>query len=485
MNAVRVRFAPSPTGFLHIGGLRTALYDYLFAKKNKGTLILRIEDTDQNRKVDGAVENLLDTFKKLGIDFDEGPMIGGNYGPYYQSQRLNLYHKYADELIKQGLAYHCFCTAETLETMRKDLQAKKLFPKYDRRCLNLSENEVQQRIARGDKFVIRLRMPDDRVFQINDEIRGLVEIDTSQLDDQVIIKSDGFPTYHLASVVDDHLMEISHVIRGEEWLSSTPKHIYLYECFKWTEPKWVHLPLILNPDRSKLSKRMNDVAVDSYLTKGYLKEALLNFVALLGWHGADDRELYSLSELFNEFSLERVNKAGAVFDLTKLDWMNGQYIRSLPLELIADLCKPYFHSRGINVTDEQKYLKVIAVARNYATLLPDVLEYSLQYYMEPELEKLQVNLSRYSAAHDVISMFLSKLSDTDITDNDAIKEIVNHCSSTLGLKGKDIYHPLRLSLFYTESGPEIPIIINVLGIQESKKRLQTALKLCQPTVNKE
>ncbi|MFO7660643.1 MAG: glutamate--tRNA ligase, partial [Candidatus Cloacimonadaceae bacterium] len=371
MNQVRVRFAPSPTGFLHIGGLRTALYDYLYARNQGGNLILRIEDTDQNRKVEGAVESLIESFHKLGIDFDEGPLIGGEYGPYVQSQRLEKYHKQAQELIEKGFAYPCFCSSETLDQMRKELQEQKLFPKYDRRCLQLSKDEIQGRIEAREPYVLRLKMPDERTFVIDDEIRGRVEIDTFQLDDQVIIKSDGFPTYHLAAVVDDHLMEISHVIRGEEWLSSTPKHIFLYECFGWSAPKWVHLPLILNPDRSKLSKRMNDVSVESYLERGYLKEALLNFVGLLGWHGADDRELYNLDELCREFSLDRVTKSGAVFDLTKLDWMNGHYIRSIPLDYIADKCEPYFEQAGIDISDHDKYLRVINTARSYINVLPE------------------------------------------------------------------------------------------------------------------
>lgn len=477
MRNVRVRFAPSPTGFLHIGGLRTALYDYLFAKKNRGTLVLRIEDTDQNRKVEGAVENLIETFKKLDIQFDEGPLIGGAYGPYVQSQRLELYRKYAGELIKKGVAYPCFCTSETLDSMRHELQEKKLFPKYDRRCLKLSKEETENRIAKGEKYVLRLKMPDERTFQIDDEIRGLVEIDTTQLDDQVIIKSDGFPTYHLAAVVDDHLMQISHVIRGEEWLSSTPKHIFLYECLNWEQPQWVHLPLILNTDRSKLSKRMNDVSVDSYLDKGYLKEALLNFVALLGWHGADDRELYSMSELCNEFSLERVNRSGAVFDLTKLDWMNGQYIRSLPLEKIAGACKPFFISHGLNISDEQKYLKVISVARNYATLLPEIVNYSLQYYEEPDLIELKDKFNHYSGSEQVLEWFLNNLSAIPQLNAENISKLVNRCGKDLNIRGKDLYHPLRLALFYKESGPDIPSIINILGLEESRKRLNLCLSL--------
>ena len=353
MTETRVRFAPSPTGFLHIGGLRTALYDYLFARNTGGKFILRIEDTDRSRFVPGAIENIIAVLARLGLRPDEGPELGGDYGPYIQSERLAIYQKEAARLLEAGHAYPCFCSSETLAEMRQEQQSRGEFVKYDRRCLSLSKEEVQARMDRGEKHVLRLRMPDKRRFIFEDIIRGRVEIDSSQSDDQVLIKSDGFPTYHLAAVVDDHYMRISHVIRGEEWLSSTPKHIWLNECLGWDAPHWVHLPLILNPDRSKLSKRMNDVSVESYLEKGYLPEALLNFVALLGWHGADDREIYSLDELCSEFSLERVNKAGAVFDLAKLDWMNGWYLRNLPLDDVIRKSIPYFASSGLTPPSEQ------------------------------------------------------------------------------------------------------------------------------------
>lgn len=477
MSDVRVRFAPSPTGFLHIGGLRTALYDYLYAKRHNGKVILRIEDTDQNRKVEGAVENLLCSFDKLGINFDEGPQIGGDYGPYHQSHRLDMYHKHAQELVDKGYAYPCFCSAETLDEMRKDLQEKKLFPKYDRRCLNLSKDEIAQRIASGEKYVLRLKMPDERTFIIDDEIRGQVEIDTHQLDDQVIIKSDGYPTYHLAAVVDDHYMKISHVIRGEEWLSSTPKHIFLNECFGWKEPKWVHLPLILNPDRSKLSKRMNDVSVDSYLEKGYLKEALINFVSLLGWHGADDREIYSLEELCTEFDLDRVNKAGAVFDLTKLDWMNGQYIRNLPIDYIAELCRPYFNNAKIDISNTEKYFKVVNTARNYITLLPEIIIQSEMYYISKEVDAKEIVILKEESSIKLMSWYVDKLNELPRIDKNLLSELVNQGIAELGIKGKQYYHPLRLALVNQGSGPDIPTLIDILGKEESISRLRKALEL--------
>jgi nondiscriminating glutamyl-tRNA synthetase len=475
MNVIRVRFAPSPTGFLHIGSLRTALYDYLFAKKYNGILILRIEDTDQSREVDGAVDNLLKSFGKLDIHFDEGPHIGGDFGPYVQSERLEIYKKFAYDLVEKGCAYPCFCSADTLETMRKDLQDKNLFPKYDRRCLKMSKDEIKSRIDSGDSYVLRLKMPDKRTFRIDDEIRGTVDIDTNQMDDQVLLKSDGFPTYHLAAVVDDHLMQISHVIRGEEWLSSTPKHIFLYECLGWTPPKWVHLPLILNPDRSKLSKRMNDVSVDSYLNKGYLKESLINFIALLGWHGADDREIYSLQEVCHEFSLDRVNKAGAIFDLTKLDWMNGQYIRSLPVEYIADLCRVYFNANDIDISDPVKYMKTISTGRNYITVLPDIVSQIEVYYNNSTPVEGDLPAIQEPNAKILFSWYINHLQNMHNPDKDTLTELVKVGMDETGIKGKQYFHPLRIALFYKGSGPDIPTLIDTLGLELTIQRLKTAL----------
>lgn len=475
MNQIRVRFAPSPTGFLHIGGLRTALYDYLFAKHNNGKCILRIEDTDQKRKVEGAVENLLHTFQELGLAFDEGPFIRGDYGPYFQSERLDIYQKYAEELVQKGFAYYCFCTPETLEAMKNEQAEKKLSPKYDRRCLSLPPEDIKVRLAKGENHVIRLKMPDEKIFIIDDLIRGKVEINSSQSDDQVLIKADGFPTYHLASVVDDHLMNISHVIRGEEWLSSTPKHLYLYECFGWEPPVWVHLPLILNPDRSKLSKRMNDVSVESYLEKGYLKEAILNFVALLGWRSDDEKEIYSLEELIKEFTLEKVNKAGAVFDLTKLDWMNGYYIRNLPLKDIAERCKIYFIHAGIDISDEEKYLRVIEVARNYITTLPQILSHAEVFYKRNTLPPDTIFTVNNENTLNTLRWFIKELSLLDEFNLDIIKEMINRGKQELQLPAKQFYHPLYLALLYAASGPNLAVDIYALGKNETLERLKIML----------
>jgi exopolysaccharide biosynthesis WecB/TagA/CpsF family protein len=314
---VRTRFAPSPTGFLHIGGLRTALYNYLYAKQHKGKFILRIEDTDQERLVPNAQQQLIQTLKSFNLEFDEGPGIEGKYGPYIQSQRLHLYQEYVQKLLDSKAAYYCFCTTERLQELREMQEQVHQPSKYDRHCLQLNIKEIEEKIKNNEPHVVRLRIPEGHT-SFNDLIRGEVSVDNQVLDDQIILKSDGYPTYHLANVVDDHLMKITHVIRGEEWIPSTPKHIILYQAFGWLPPEFSHLPLLLNADKSKLSKRQGDVAAEDYLQKGYLPEALLNFIALLGWNPGTDDEIFSLSELTTKFTLEKVQKSGAVFNIQKL-----------------------------------------------------------------------------------------------------------------------------------------------------------------------
>ena len=348
MSKVRVRFAPSPTGFLHIGSLRTVLFNYLIAKKENGQLILRIEDTDQKREVKGAVNSLIKILDWLGFQFDEGPQAGGKFGPYIQSERLEIYKKYAAELLKKDGAYYCFCSPERLEKMRARQQAKNEPPHYDRTCLDLAEKEVKKRLGAGEKAVLRQKMPLAGEIKVKDELRGEISFKAADLEDHVLIKSDGRPTYQFASVIDDHLMEISHVLRGEEWIPSFPKNILLYKAFGWQEPKFIHLPLTLNKEGGKLSKRQGDVAVEDYRAKGYLPEALLNFSVLLGWSpyiekvsGESQSEILGLEEMIKKFEIKDLRTSAAVFDLEKLDYFNGYYIRQKPLGELAELCLPY------------------------------------------------------------------------------------------------------------------------------------------------
>ena len=477
MKPVRVRFAPSPTGYLHIGGLRTALYDYLYARNQHGTMILRIEDTDRNRLVEDAAPKLIQALETMDITIDEGPGVGGEYGPYIQSERLELYHREAKRLLDSGHAYHCFCSSEILTQMREKQQAKGEFVKYDRRCLQLSGAEIQSKLDGGEPHVMRLKMPDNHRFVFEDLIRGKVEMDSSQSDDQVILKSDGFPTYHLAAVVDDHYMEISHVIRGEEWLSSAPKHIWLYECLGWEAPQWVHLPLILNTDRSKLSKRMNDVSVESYLEKGYLKEALINFIALLGWHGADDRELYTLEELCQEFSLDRVSKSGAVFDLKKLDWMNGMYIRSLPVETILERVKPYFYAQDIELDNDERTLRMIHTARERVTILPEIVDYCQIFHSRLPLSESDLNTLRSENSRTVLSYLKEQLEQSYPESDEAVDQLIKDTSEHMQIKGKNLYMPIRLALIRQAHGPDIAGIFVILGRHELMSRLEEALQL--------
>lgn len=474
-NQVRVRFAPSPTGYLHVGGLRTALFNYLFARKEGGRFILRIEDTDQKRSIPGALENLIDTLTRTGLQHDEGPDVGGEHGPYIQSERTEIYHDYIRKLLDSGHAYHCFCDEERLVRLREEQRKRKKPPMYDGRCRDLSRDEVEDNLGRGVPFVVRLRYPREGKTVFDDVVRGRVAIDNALVDDQILIKSDGFPTYHFASVVDDHLMKISHVIRGEEWLSSVPKHIFLYESFGWEVPVFVHLPLLLNTDRSKLSKRQGDISVESYLEKGYLPEALLNFIALLGWHSADDREIYSLRELEEVFSLERINKAGAVFDLEKLNWMGGHYIRHLDVAYIADRSRRFFEGAGIDISDTEKYLKVIATARDYVSCLSMIVEHARMFYETLTFSHEDRDLLGKEESKRIFSYMIKALGRKQHLSTDDVSALVKEAIDNLGIKGKGFYFPLRLALFGNCHGPDIPTLIDILGRDESIKRLTDAL----------
>lgn len=476
----RVRFAPSPTGYLHVGGLRTALYNYLFAKRNNGTFVLRIEDTDRNRFVEGAVENLINALNWAGLNFDEGPETGGEYGPYMQSQRLDIYKKYADELIEKGKAYYCFCTPERLKTLKEDQEKLKLpQAKYDKHCLHLSKEEVQKNLSEGLPRVVRLNVEQNHTIKFDDIIREHVEFDSNNVDDQVLIKSDGYPTYHLANVVDDHLMKITHVIRGEEWLSSTPKHVLLYDAFGWERPIFAHLPLLLNPDRSKLSKRQGDVAVEDYRDKGFLKDALVNFVALLGWNAGDDREFYYMNELINSFSLERVNKAGAVFDLQKLNWLNAEHLRKksnqeLLLLLKDEIQKSKFKDR---IYSDDFLSLIIDAMKERVSFVKEFIDNCTYFYEAPteyEAKSIEKNWKPETPEH------LQKLKEAFASLNNPAKEDYEHSLTKISEdlnagKGK-LIHPLRLAVSGQSTGPGMFDLLFILGKEEVIKRIESAIE---------
>ena len=475
--AVRLRFATSPTGFLHIGNLRTALFGYLIANSLKGKFILRIEDTDQKREVPGALKKLREILTWVGIEFDEGPEIGGNYGPYIQSERVNIYQTLSTELLAKNGAYRCFCSEERLEKMRAEQEAKKLPPRYDRLCRDLSPEEVAKKIAKGEKYVIRQKLPLNGEIKVYDELRGEIKFKAEDLDDHVLIKSNGIPTYQFANIVDDHLMEISHVTRGDEWLASFPKNILLYQAFGWTPPKFIHLPLILNKTGGKLSKRQGDVFVEQFKEAGYLPEAIINFCSLLGWHPSGDKEILSFSEIKKEFSIAQMGASPAIFDLEKLDFLNGHYIRQKTLSDLTALCLPYFKDKKIKQDELEKY---VALAQERMKKLADVVELTKFLFALPNYDaKLLIwkNLDYKTIKKNLsdLQAELEKIEDHSWTKNYLEEKIISWIKAKEGKNG-DYLWPLRVALSGLKNSPSPFEIAAALGKTESLARINIALK---------
>lgn len=486
---IRTRFAPSPTGFLHVGGLRTALYAYLVAKQNGGQFVLRIEDTDQKRTVEGGIENIIGSLAWGGIVHDEGAKIGGDgkifqvgdKGPYIQSERLDIYAKYAKELLENGNAYYCFCTSERLEELRNYQQKNKLPSGYDRNCRKLNNDEVKAKLDAGETHVLRMKMPTEGETVFQDLIHGPISFKNELVDDQVLIKTDGFPTYHLAMVVDDHLMEFSHIIRGEEWLSSTPKHIQLFKYFGWEVPQIAHVPLLLNPDKSKLSKRQGDVAVDDYAKKGYLPQAMINFVAFLGWNPGTEQELYSMDELIKSFSLEKINKSGAVFNLEKLDWYNQQYIRSLPADELVKVSLPWLvKAQLVDENVDKAWLgKALSLEKDRITTLAELPEALGFIFSLPEYDGqiLVWKKSSLEEVKNVLPKLFEALNTISVQDwnKEKMQLLVGEWTVQNGFSNGAVLWPLRVSLSGQQNSPGPFEIAEVLGKEESLKRLNTAL----------
>lgn len=481
--SVRVRFAPSPTGYLHVGGLRTALYNYLFARHHGGTFILRIEDTDQTRYVEGSVEDIVSSLEWAGIVPDESPQRGGEYGPYVQSERTELYRKYAAELIEKGMAYYAFDTAEELDRMRERQKAAGIAPRYDRSSMRnqytLGPDETKRLLELGEPAAVRMKVPLTGEVKFHDIIRGNIVVPCKDVDDQILLKSDNFPTYHLANVVDDHTMQITHVIRGEEWLPSTPKHVLLYEGFGWEAPKFAHLPLLLNTDKSKLSKRQGDVSTGDYIKKGYFKEAFLNFIVLLGWNPSGDREIYSIDELVKEFSLEHVNKAGAVFDLKKLEWMNAQYMKKYVENnldsLVAEL-QPVLQSKGIHGSDEY-VAKVIKLLHERIHLLPELADFGAYMFTQPVIDEEFKAANWNENAKDILGGLHSAIAavDAENFNHTTVHEAVSSFIKERGIKFKDVGNILRLAVTGKSVGAGMMDTIAILGKDESVQRIQKFL----------
>lgn len=486
MAKIRVRFAPSPTGFLHIGGLRTALFTYLIGKSLGGKVILRIEDTDKKRTVEGAVEGLIRILEWSGIKFDEGPHVGGDFGPYTQSERQAIYDKYRDILLEKDGGYHCFCTAERLEAMRADQQAKKLPPRYDRCCRDLSKEEVAKRIAAGEKYVIRQKMPLEGEVVVYDELRGEIKFQAKELEDQVLIKTDGVPTYQFANVVDDHTMEISHVTRAEEWIPSFPKNILLYRTFGWEPPKFIHYAVILNKEGGgKLSKRQGDVFVEQYKDKGYLKEALINFCVLQGWHPKGDQEEFTLAELETAFTIDGISASPAIFDIDKLDYFNGVYIRKMELVELVDMCKPYLQTLIDTTQNSAKksdefITRVVQLAQERMKKLSEIAELSdfffadnLDYPAELLVWKKMTAEEAKNNLQLVIEL-IEKIPTENWTDDSINDAVVTYLQAKEEKVGPYLW-PMRVALTGKQFSPSPFEVAEVLGKDESIEKIKVAI----------
>lgn len=483
-SSVRVRMAPSPTGYLHVGNARTAVFNWLFARHSGGTFILRVEDTDRSRFVPGAIEVMLDTLRWLGLDYDEGPEIGGPFGPYVQSERLPLYQEHAERLIGSGHAYRCYCTEERLAAVREEQQRNRQPTGYDRHCRTLTSEQQREREASGLPSVVRFAVPLEGATSFTDMVRGEVTYRNEQLNDFVMLKSDGFPTYHLAVVVDDHLMEISHIIRADEWISSTGNHILLYDAFGWTPPLYAHGSTILAPDRSRLSKRHGATAVLEFRDMGIVPEALLNYLALLGAAYSGDREVYSATELVEVFDIPRLHATPAIFDRQKLEWMNGHYINHiLSMEDVTERCLPHLLEAGL-VTDETPpaYLQgVIALVKERLKLLPEVVELTDFFFREPEPgaeeltgkkklspEEAGVALSRAEAVLSEVESW------DDVATESEMEQRLRALGADLGLKTGPFFMTLRVAITGREQSPGLTETMRVLGKERTLDRLRRA-----------
>ncbi|MDD3607671.1 MAG: glutamate--tRNA ligase [Candidatus Moranbacteria bacterium] len=483
---IRTRFAPSPTGYVHIGNLRTALFAYLIAKKYDGKFLLRIEDTDQKRLVEDSVEKIFKALKWVGIEIDEGAYDikdgeikeKGKLGPYVQSKRLEIYRGYAEKLIQEGKAYYCFCASERLKNLRERQQKNKQAPMYDKHCRGISLEEAKERIKAGEAHTVRMKVPENKKVEFTDLVYGKISVSSNIIDDQVLIKSDGFPTYHLAVVVDDYLMKISHIVRGEDWIPSAPKHILLYEYFGWDLPVFIHLPNVLGENHKKLSKRQGDVSVNDFRQKGYLPETIVNFLALLGWNPKTDDEIFSMEELIKKFDERGLHKAGAIFNYKKFDWMNSYYIKQKSEQDLFQLCLPYFEKfekeRGIKIMDEMKE-KIITIEKRRMRKLSEITENVDLYFSAADYGK-QLLVWKDMTEKDV-KKALEKMKETiiGIEDFADLKNIEDILIKSAGeARGQHLW-PLRVALTGKEKSPSPFEIAWAIGKEETIKRIDAAI----------
>ncbi len=484
----RTRYAPSPTGYMHIGNLRTALYEYLIAKKNNGKFILRIEDTDQERYVEGAVDVIYKTLKLAGISHDEGPDVGGDYGPYVQSERKGMYLEYAKKLIDLGGAYYCFCSKERLAKLKEEQDAAGQGHRYDRHCLTLSKEEIEQKLANNEPYVIRQKMPDTGSTSFEDAVYGTITVENSELDDQILIKTDGLPTYNFANVIDDHQMAITHVVRGNEYLSSTPKYNLLYQAYGWDIPTYVHVPLILKASGQKLSKRAGDPSFEDLVSMGYLVDAIVNYVVLLGWSPSTNQEIFSLKELEEVFDISGISKAPAIFDINKLTWMNGEYIRKMPVEEFHKFALPYYEKTLMNKNiDTTKISKLLQIRTEVLTSIPETIdfidqlpEYDVQMYVHKKSKTtLENSLEGLNSAYPVLEAIV------DWNESTIHEALFAHIES-LGIKNSLILWPVRTAISGKAVTPGGAIeIADILGKEETLRRIRTGMEKLKNSIGTE
>ncbi len=479
MAEVRTRFAPSPTGYLHIGGLRTALYTYLIAKKNKGKFILRIEDTDQERFVEGATEQIYNVLKLCGLHHDEGPDVGGPYGPYIQSERKPIYKEYADKLVDAGGAYYCFCTKERLDALRKECESNKTAFKYDGHCREIPVEEARRRIEQGETYVVRQKVPTSGTTSFHDTLFGTITVENSTLDDGVLLKSDGLPTYNFANVVDDHLMKINPVVRGSEYLSSTPKYNLIYEAFGWEIPEYIHLSPVMREPGKKLSKRDGDASFEDFYEKGFLREAILNYVALLGWSPGDEREMFTLAELEEAFDIKGLSKSPAIFDINKLRWMNSEYIKKTDPDVFYEMALPYLKAAikredidlkkvSSLVQPRTEVLNEIGSTIDFFDSLPD---YEIDLYVH---KKSKTN---YENSLESLKRAYEALEGLDSWTKDSIHSALFELVDKMGVKNSVVLWPVRIAVSGKKVTPGGAIeILELMGKDESLKRIKVGIE---------
>lgn len=477
---LRVRFAPSPTGYLHIGGARTALFNWLYARHYNGSFILRIEDTDRMRSTPEAVKAILDGMKWLGLDWDEGPEKGGEYGPYFQTERLDLYREFVDKLLEIGVAYYCYCSAEELADRRKKQFADGKPAIYDRKCLNLSEAEKRQLEKEGKKPAIRLKMPDRKIV-VHDLIKGRMEFDSKLLSDFVIEKSDGIPTYNFAVVIDDILMDISLVMRGDDHISNTPKQIVIYQALDIAIPEFAHIPMIMGPDNTRLSKRHGATSVMEYQRMGFLPEAVLNYIAHLGWSSGTNQEIFSIKELIENFTLDKISNHSAIFDMEKLNWFNNEYLKRLSDEKYVEMLMPFLKDAGyielpLSEEKERWLRKVASLMKSRVRNFKQFLEYGDYFFIEDfTVEDNAVKILEQNGVRDILEHLVERLKEIKDWKEENIESEVREMANQLSLKGKQIIHPTRVSLSGKTIGPGLFSLMEALGKEINIKRLEKTI----------